>query len=65
MIKKMNDIPFRYCLAIILAILETLAILAIVIALSYFVPYFYLFIWMTEIGCVVCIISSDDNPFAL
>lgn len=60
--KKVSYIPFRYCLAILLVVLETLAILAIVIALCYYVPYFYLLVWVTEIACVIRIISSNDNP---
>ena len=45
-----------------MAVLETLMILAIVIALSYYVPYFYLLVLLTEIGCVISIIASNDNP---
>ncbi|MBO5300430.1 MAG: PLDc N-terminal domain-containing protein [Clostridia bacterium] len=31
-------------------------------ALCYYVPYFYLAAWATEIFCVIRIIASDDNP---
>ncbi|MBO5035473.1 MAG: PLDc N-terminal domain-containing protein [Clostridia bacterium] len=31
-------------------------------ALCYYVPYFYLAVWATEIFCVIRIIASDDNP---
>ena len=43
-------------------IFEVAAIIGIVVALCYYVPYFYLLAWLTEIACVVKIIASDDNP---
>lgn len=60
--RKIPHIPIRFILAILLAILEIAMIVGIVIALSYYVPYFYLAVWATEIACVVRIIASDDNP---
>lgn len=60
--REVNYIPIRFLLAIALAVLETVTIVAIVIALSYYVPYFYLAVFATEIACVVKIIASDDNP---
>lgn len=60
--REVNYIPVRFILAITLAVLETLAILTIVTALCYYVPYFYLLVWCTEIACVIRIIASEDNP---
>ena len=60
--KEVNYIPVRFILAIVLAVLETLAILAIVMALCYYIPYFYLMVLCTEIACVIRIIASEDNP---
>lgn len=60
--REINYIPVRYIFAVLITLLETLAIIAIIAALCYFVPYFYLAVWATEIGCVIRIISSDDNP---
>lgn len=60
--KESAPIPFRYCFAVFLAVLETVAILAIVVALCCYVPYFYGLVWMTEISCVIWIIASEDNP---
>ena len=60
--REVNYIPVRFILAIMLAVLETLTILTIVAALSYYVPYFYLLVWCTEIACVIRIIASEDNP---
>ena len=55
-------IPIRYILALLLATMEFLAIIGILIALCYYVPYFYIFYWITEIACIIKIVSSDDNP---
>ena len=60
--KEVNYIPGRYIRAILITVFEVLAILGIVFALCYYVPYFYLAAWLTEIFCVVRIIASDDNP---
>lgn len=60
--KEVNYIPVRFILAIVLAVLETAAVIAAVIACSYYVPYFYLLVWATEIAVVIRIIASDDNP---
>ena len=61
-VREYNYIPVRYILAIILTIFEVAAVVSIVFALCYYVPYFYLAAWATEICCVIKIISSDDNP---
>ena len=45
-----------------LTIAEVAAIIGIMIALCYYVPYFYLLAWATEIACVINIVSSDDTP---
>ena len=60
--REINYIPFRYILAVLITLLEVLAVIGIVIALCYYVPYFYLAAWVTEIACVIRIIASDDNP---
>lgn len=60
--RVVNYIPVRFILAIVFAILETAAVIAAVIACSYYIPYFYLPVWATEIAVVIKIIASDDNP---
>ena len=60
--REYNYIPIRYIIAILITVFEVAAIIGIVLALCYYVPYFYLAAWITEIVCVVRIISSDDNP---
>lgn len=57
-----NYIPVRFALALLAMIAEVLIMTGIVFALCYYVPYFYLAAWATEIFCVIKIISSDENP---
>ena len=57
-----NYIPVRYIIAVLITLCEVLAIIGIVVACCYFIPYFYLAAWLTEIFCVIKIIASDDNP---
>ena len=40
--QEVNYIPFRFIAAILLIILETVAVLAIVILCAIYIPYFYL-----------------------
>lgn len=60
--KEVNYIPVRYIIAIAITLFEIAAIIGIVVALCYYVPYFYVAAWITEIACVIRIIASDDNP---
>lgn len=60
--KEIDYIPVRYIIAVLITLLEVLAVIGIVVAFCYYVPYFYLAAWATEIGCVIRIIASDDNP---
>ena len=60
--REYSYIPVRYIIAILITVLEVAAILAIVTALCYYVPYFYILAWLTQIACVIRIVSSDDNP---
>ncbi len=60
--KKISYVPLRYVLAVMLAILEVACIISIVLGLCYHLPYFYILAYLTQIGCVLKIVSSDDNP---
>lgn len=60
--KEINYIPVRYIIAVFITVLEVIAVIGIVITLCYYVPYFYLAAWATEIFVVIRIIASDDNP---
>lgn len=60
--KEINYIPIRYIIAVLLTILEIVAIMAIIVLLAKYVPYFYIALYITEIVVVVTIIGSNDNP---
>ena len=60
--REVNYIPVRYIIAMMITVFEILAIIGVVVALCYFVPYFYLAVLATQICCVVGIIATDDNP---
>ncbi|MGN1165257.1 MAG: cardiolipin synthase [Lachnospiraceae bacterium] len=60
--REIDYIPVRYIVAVGITLLEVLAVIGIVVALCYYVPYFYVAAWLTEIFCVIHIIASDDNP---
>ena len=55
-------IPVRYILALLLAVLETAAVISIMILFGKYVPYFYVAMWITEVGCVIHIIACDEAP---
>ena len=60
--REYNYIPVRYIIAVLITALEILAIIGIVVACCIFIPYFYVLAFLTEVGCVIKIIASDDNP---
>lgn len=60
--KEISYIPFRYILAIFSMVLSTLAVMAIVFILSYYVRYFYILSVITQLVCILRIINAEDNP---
>lgn len=60
--KEVTYIPVRFSLAILLIILETLAVLGIVIWCALHIPYFYLALAATQVFCLLRIINSEENP---
>ena len=60
--RTVNYIPVRYIVAIVITLLEILAIIGIVVGMCYFVPYFYIAAYITAFACELKIIASDDNP---
>ena len=60
--REYSYIPVRYIIAVLISVFEVLAVLGIVVACCYYIPYFYVLAWLTEIGCVIKIVASDDNP---
>ena len=60
--KEINYIPIRYIISIFLAIFEIASIIAILVLLAMYVPYFYIAIYITVVAIEIKIISSDENP---
>ena len=60
--REINYIPFRYIISIMMAIFEISAIIAILVLLALFVPYFYILIYITVVVIILKIIASDENP---
>lgn len=60
--KDISYIPFRYILAILITAAETIAVVAIVIALMYYIPYFSIAVLLTQIFVLLQIVNSNDNP---
>ena len=60
--RQYNYIPGRYIFAVMITLIEVLAIIGITILLCYLVPYFYILALATEVFCVIKIIASNDNP---
>ena len=60
--REYSYVPVRYIIAVMITLFEVAAVIGIVIACCYYIPYFYLAAWATEIFCVIRIIASDDNP---
>jgi len=59
--REYSYIPVRYIIAVMITVFEVLAVIGVVVACCYFIPYFYIAAWITEIVCVVKIIASEDN----
>lgn len=60
--KEYLHIPFRFIMAILLAVLEVAAIIGMIVVCCCYIPHFYILAWITEIACVIQIVASDDNP---
>lgn len=60
--KQISVIPLRYIFAIFITILEIAAIVAIVVALAIYVPYFYLALMITHVCAIIGLVISNDNP---
>ncbi|MBQ8278947.1 MAG: cardiolipin synthase [Roseburia sp.] len=60
--REINYIPVRFILAILLMVLETVAVIAITMLCAVYIPYFYLLMYATELFCILRIINSQENP---
>ena len=60
--REYSYIPIRYIVAVLVTLFEILAIIGAVIVCCFYIPYFYIAAWITEIFCIIKVIASDDNP---
>ena len=60
--REIDYIPVRYILAMLLIVLETVAVITITVLCGYYIPYFYILMFFTEVFCVLRIINSEENP---
>ena len=51
--REYSYIPVRYILAVLITLFEVLAVIGILVALCYYVPYFYLAAGATEMACTL------------
>lgn len=57
-----RNIPGRFIVAMLVIVLETLAVLAAVVWCTYKFPLFYAFMVFVQVCCVLKIANSDENP---
>lgn len=60
--REIDYIPIRFILAILLIVLETVAVIGVTLLCGVYIPYFYVLMFLTEIYCVLKIINSKENP---
>ncbi len=60
--REYSYIPVRYIISILITVLEILGVIGAVVACCYFIPYFYIAAFITQIVCVIRIVASDNNP---
>ena len=61
-VSRRHYIPARYILAGLLIVFEIILIIGIMVALTIFVPYFWIFALFVDVVVIIRIISSNDNP---
>lgn len=57
-----KHIPVRFVLAVLISLLETLAVIGIVVFLDIRFSLFRALVLVTQMVCVLRIVASDDNP---
>ncbi len=60
--REYMHIPFRYTLAVLLSFLMVTAVIGVVVVCFYYIPYFYIATYLITMGCILKIVSSDENP---
>ena len=61
-LKRIKFIPLRFSFAIFVMLLEFLLVIGSVVALTIFVPYFYIAVVLTQLAVAIMIVNSKDNP---
>ncbi len=61
-VRKIMVIPTRHIISMLLILLEYSAVIATVIVITIYVPYFYIAVLLTQFICAIGIINSKDNP---
>lgn len=59
---EINYIPFRYIVAIMFVVVETLAVIAVMTLLTIYIPYFYIAEVVTQFAVAIAIVNRNDNP---
>lgn len=60
--REINYIPLRYIIAVMLTILEIAGIIATMVLLTIYIPYFYIAIYITVAVVIISIVASNENP---
>ncbi len=61
-LKRIKFIPLRFSVALTIMLIEFLLVIGAVVALTIFVPYFYIAVVFTQLAVAIMIINSKDNP---
>ncbi len=59
--KEINYIPIKYIISILLAIFEIVSIIAILVLLAMYVPYFYIAIYITVVAIEIHNLIIDNE----
>lgn len=62
LLKRIKFIPLRFTIAMLIMLLEFSLVIGAVVALTLFVPYFYILVVLTQLFVAIMIINSKDNP---
>ena len=60
--RRARYVPVRFSFAVLLGFITTLIVIAIVVAMLLFVPYFYIPLIIAHFAVVIQIIASENNP---
>lgn len=60
--KEITYIPLRYTIALLISLIEIIAVIGIVYLMSIYIPYFYIVVYFSQTLVAISIIASNDNP---